>query len=380
MNFLDFLDSKPLYYKEIDYQRVHKAYAMLKSHLKAIPTIHIVGTNGKGSTGRMIASLLFFQGFKVMHYSSPHIKKFNERIWIDGKDSSDEILQKAHEKLFTILGVEMSDELSYFEYSTLLALVAGEESDFMILEAGLGGEFDATNVAPKTLSVITPIGIDHQAFLGDTIEQIATTKLNSITSKALIGFQAYQEVYDIANKKNAIIYILDKKEENSRLKKIIDELFWGDYLYDNARLALKALEILNLPYHIEDFYKIELFGRFYPLAKNIRIDVGHNLLASSVMIDSIQKVFATKPILIYNSLDDKDFNAILKNFKPYIKRVEILEIDAFRAIKKETLIKTLETLDISFKDFTTLGDDENYLVFGSFYVVESFLKYYDYQS
>lgn len=380
MNFLDFLDSKPLYYKEIDHQRVHKAYAILKPHLKAIPTIHIVGTNGKGSTGRMIASLLFFQGFKVMHYSSPHIKKFNERIWIDGKDSSDEILQKAHEKLFTILGVEMSDELSYFEYSTLLALVVGEESDFMILEAGLGGEFDATNVAPKILSVITPIGIDHQAFLGDTIEQIATTKLNSITFKALIGFQDYQEVYDIANKKNAIIYILDNKEENSRLKKIIDELFWGDYLYDNARLALKALEILNLPYHIEDFYKIELFGRFYPLAKNIRIDVGHNLLASSVMIDSIQKVFATKPILIYNSLDDKDFNAILKNFKPYIKRVEILEIDAFRAIKKETLIKTLETLDISFKDFTTLCDDENYLIFGSFYVVESFLKYYDYQS
>lgn len=380
MNFLDFLDSKPLYYKEIDHQRVHKAYAILKPHLKPIPTIHIVGTNGKGSTGRMIASLLFFQGFKVMHYSSPHIKKFNERIWIDGEDSCDEILQKAHEKLFTILGVEISDELSYFEYSTLLALVVGEESDFMILEAGLGGEFDATNVAPKILSVITPIGIDHQAFLGDTIEQIATTKLNSITFKALIGFQDYQEVYDIANKKNAIIYILDKKEENSRLKKIIDKLFWGDYLYDNARLALKALEILNLPYHIEDFYKIELFGRFYPLAKNIRIDVGHNLLASSVMIDSIQKVFATKPILIYNSLDDKDFNAILKNFKPYIKRVEILEIDAFRAIKKETLIKTLETLDISFKDFTTLCDDENYLVFGSFYVLESFLKYYDYQS
>ncbi|MBD3839223.1 MAG: bifunctional folylpolyglutamate synthase/dihydrofolate synthase [Epsilonproteobacteria bacterium] len=380
MNFLDFLDSKPLYYKEIDHQRVHNAYAILKPHLKAIPTIHIVGTNGKGSTGRMIASLLFFQGFKVMHYSSPHIKKFNERIWIDGEDSCDEILQKAHEKLFTILGVEMSDELSYFEYSTLLALVVGEESDFMILEAGLGGEFDATNVAPKILSVITPIGIDHQAFLGDTIEQIATTKLNSITSKALMGFQDYQEVYDIANKKNAIIHILDKKEENSRLKKIIDELFWGDYLYDNARLALKALEILNLPYHIEDFYKIELFGRFYPLAKNIRIDVGHNLLASSVMIDSIQKVFATKPILIYNSLDDKDFHAILKNFKPYIKRVEILEIDAFRAIKKETLMKTLETLDISFKDFTTLCDDENYLVFGSFYVVESFLKYYDYQS
>jgi dihydrofolate synthase/folylpolyglutamate synthase len=259
-------------------------------------------------------------------------------------------------------------------------LVVGEESDFMILEAGLGGEFDATNVAPKILSVITPIGIDHQAFLGDTIEQIATTKLNSINSTALIGFQTYQEVYDIANKKNTTIYILDKKDENLRLKKIIDELFLGDYLYDNARLALKALEILNLPYNIEDFCKIELFGRFYPLAKNIRIDVGHNLLASSVMIDSIQKVFATKPILIYNSLDDKDFNAILKNFKPYIKRVEILEIDAFRAIKKETLIKTLETLDISFKDFTTLCDDENYLIFGSFYLVESFLKYYDYQS
>ena len=190
--------------------RVHKAYALLKPHIKRPETVHIVGTNGKGSTGRMMAHLAWKQGMKseksgmrnysVGHYSSPHILNFNERIWFNGKDASDAVLEQAHQKLFSILGKEISDALSYFEYTTLLALVVFENCDLMVLEAGLGGEFDATNVCDKALSVITPIGIDHQAFLGDTIEEIAATKIRSIQKQVLLAPQVYDEVVDIARK------------------------------------------------------------------------------------------------------------------------------------------------------------------------------------
>ncbi|MEY3090227.1 MAG: folylpolyglutamate synthase, partial [Pseudomonadota bacterium] len=94
--FDQFLQAKPLYYKEIDHQRVHQAYALLKSHIKHPKTVHIVGTNGKGSTGRMISHLAYRQNLKVGHFSSPHIRKFNERIWINGEESSDAVLENAH--------------------------------------------------------------------------------------------------------------------------------------------------------------------------------------------------------------------------------------------------------------------------------------------
>ena len=164
-SFENFIENKPLYYKEIDHERVHKAYARLKPYILRPLVIHIVGTNGKGSTGRIMATLLNDDVYRsVGHFSSPHILKFNERIWIDGNNISDTALDDAHRQLYAILGKEMSDALSYFEYTTLLAFVATKEVDILILEAGLGGEFDATNVIEKELSVITPIGLDHQDF------------------------------------------------------------------------------------------------------------------------------------------------------------------------------------------------------------------------
>ena len=199
-HFNRFLEDKPLYYKEIDHERVHIAYGILKPHIKQPRTVHIVGTNGKGSTGRMVAHLAHKSGLTVGHFSSPHILKFNERIWLNGIDSSDEVLEEAHQKLFTILGQEMSEKLSYFEYTTLLAFVVFENCDLMVLEAGLGGEFDATNVCDKALSVITPIGIDHQAFLGESIEEIAGTKIRSIQKALLLAPQTYNEVLEIANR------------------------------------------------------------------------------------------------------------------------------------------------------------------------------------
>ncbi len=394
MDFNTFLENKPLYYKEIDHKRVHIAYAMLKPHIRQPRTVHMVGTNGKGSTGRIVAHLAYKSGLKVGHYTSPHILKFNERIWLDGKDTSDEVLEKSHQRLFKILGQKMSDDLSYFEYTTLLAFVVFEACDLMVLEAGLGGEFDATNVCDKELSIITPIGIDHQAFLGDTIEEIAATKIRSIQKQVLLAPQVYDEVVEvakeIAHEKGAELYTVGvplvgtlgmnrslnikgthKGHPYDVLKSIAKEKGWGDYLIDNAMVAVQALDILEIGYQLDDLLSLELFGRFYQLTDNIRIDVGHNPLAAK----AIEKALYEKVVLIYNSLDDKDYEEVLRILKPKVKRVEIIPIESQRATTLSEIEHALQKVDIEYSYFEgEIDDEENYLVFGSFYVVEAFLR------
>ena len=375
ISFVDFIEQKPLYYKEIDHQRIHDAYALISHHINRPRTIHIVGTNGKGSTGRIAAHLAYASGLRVGHFSSPHILKFNERIWIDGEESSGDILESSHQKLFTLLGEEVSRALSYFEYTTLLAFVAFESLDFVVLEAGLGGEYDATNVCDKELSIITPIGIDHQAFLGERIEDIARTKIRSIQKELLLAPQIYAEVLpiaqEIAQERGAILHQASLQNKEA-LTAIAQAKNWGEYLIDNALVALQALDILGITYDIEHLMQVELFARFYPLTPHIRIDVGHNPLAASAIL----QVLDERVVLIYNSLDDKEYLQVLEILKPKLKRVEIIPIPSQRAATTEQIERALQTLGIEYSHFTgSIADDEEYLVFGSFYVVEEFLKH-----
>lgn len=377
-----FLGRKPLYYKEIDHRRVHHAYAVLKPHIRHPETIHVIGTNGKGSTGRMIAHLAWQQDHSVGHYTSPHILKFNERIWLDGAEVSDTTLEAAHQRLHGILGGEMSDGLSYFEYSTLLALLVFEKCDLMVLEAGLGGEFDATNVCDKALSVITPIGIDHQAFLGETIEEIAATKIRSIQKRALLAPQPYPEVVrvaqEIAKTVGADLHVcprVNMQVDPYILQKIAKSKGWPDFLIENATVAMQALALLGIAYDARNLKDLELFGRFYPLREHIRIDVGHNPLAAKVIVEAM----VPETVLVYNSLNDKDYEAVLRILKPKLKRVEIISIDSQRATTMEKIEAALEDAEISYRYFgDQIDPDETYLVFGSFYTVEAFLKAMDF--
>ena len=380
MSLQTFLEAKPLYYKEIDHKRVHIAYGLLKPHISRPKTVQIVGTNGKGSTGRMLAYLAYRSGLKVGHYTSPHIIRFNERIWIDGEDASDTVLEQAHQKLHTILGQEMSEALSYFEYTTLLAFVVFERCDLMVLEAGLGGEFDATNVCNKELSIITPIGIDHQAFLGQSIEEIATTKINSIQKQVVLAAQPFESVLDVAKKiteeKGAVLFLntlfrAGHQALMEEVQKIAESQSWGAYLVENAMVALEALDILGIDYNIDDLKRVKLFGRFYPFRENIRIDVGHNPLAAQVIV----KAMKPETVLIYNSLDDKDYETVLRTLKPKVKRVEIIKIHSQRATTLDEIEKALDNVGLAYRYYDgTVQSDEHYLVFGSFYVVEEFLK------
>lgn len=376
-----FLDAKPLFYDEIDYDRFPRIYKKIKQNFKTPKIVHIVGTNGKGTTGRFLATAIHNLGYSVGHYTSPHISKFNERIWINGADVSDEDLDLNHEILSKLIDSDDLEALSYFEYTTLLGMWMFSDCEYVILEAGLGGEFDATAVFNKSLTLVTPIDIDHEAFLGSTIASIASTKLNAIQNNAIIATQKHDDVYDVVkekvkeksiNIKNIQEYLDD--EDEKKISEISKELKLASYLENNLSLSISALKFFNLSYNVNTFNNSRLFGRLTRFRDNIIIDVGHNVLAAQSIVESLRK---NKYILIYNSYKDKDYKQILSILKPIIDCVEIIDIDGQRAASLESLHETLIDLKIEYKKYNKINKNSKYLVFGSFSVAESFLREYN---
>jgi len=374
-----FLDAKPLYYDEIDLERMPRIFENIKSHFPTPKIIHVVGTNGKGTTGRFLAHGLLQNGFKVGHYTSPHIINFNERIWLNGENVKDEQLEAVHQRLYKILTKEQRSALSYFEYTTLLAMLVYEGCDYVVLEAGLGGEFDATNVFEKTVSLFTPIDIDHQSFLGDTLEEISATKFRSMQKRAVLGFQHHKEVETIFEsiskdrgcKSYRVEEILDLSLRQE-IQRIAAVKALPPYLQENLLLALSALDILGLDADVSALCERPLFGRLTPLRPNILLDVGHNVLAAKAIVETLKN---QKYVLIYNSYRDKDYEQIIKTLKPIIAHVELIEVDDVRAEQEDALIKVIEQEEIVVKKFATIEPEQSYLVFGSFSVAEAFLKY-----
>lgn len=379
-----FLEYKTMYYDKIDFSFVNRAFSILEKEIKIPFVIHIVGTNGKGSTGRFLSHYLYKTGFKTLHYSSPHIKKFNERIWINGADVSDSLLQNAHNFLTNIYDEELLLKLTYFEYTTLLALYLSKDCEYLVLEAGLGGEFDATNVVKNDLSLITTIGLDHISFLGDSVEKIAKTKLRATNKKMIIGYQEFDEVYKTAQKVKEEL----KQEFNTDIEILKVENFeidydfvFASYLKRNLALSIRCLQELkefkNTPINLEIFNTTPLFGRCQKIGKNLYIDVGHNSLAAKV----IKEEFKDKKItLIYNSYEDKDYFEVLKVLKPIIKEIFILPLDDKRIVKKDILQNCIKELELIEIEKLSMDLENEYLVFGSFLVIENFLGIIGYEN
>ena len=376
LSLAEFLDAKPLYYSEIDYNRMPRAYESIKEHLVIPKIIHIMGTNAKGSTGRFLAQALLAAKKSVGHYSSPHILRFNERMWLNGSDVSDALLESAHLKLQQLLAKEFLETLSYFEYTTFLAMILFEKCEFVVLEAGLGGEHDATSVFCATVSLYTPIGLDHEAFLGSSVKEVATTKLNAMSNVAIVAKQKELEVYDIAHsiahKKGSTIYTVESLLQ-SRDYAIVDKLNIAEYLKQNALSAMAILKHLGIGYDIEPFKRLTLFGRLMPLAPNIILDVGHNVLAAEAIKEAI---YPHKVVLIYNSFEDKDYEGVLKALKQVILHVELLHVEDSRIVSPQRLKNSLKKLAITCSDFVEIDEEKKYLVFGSFSVAETFIKWY----
>lgn len=380
MRVKEYLNLKPLYYEQIDYTRMPRIYEKIKSSFAAVKIVHVIGTNGKGTTGRFLANALFSMGFCIGHYTSPHILEFNERIWKNGANISDIELEEAHQELQKILTKDDADKLSYFEYTTFLAMLLFSGCDYVVMEAGLGGEHDATAVFPKLLTLVTPIAYDHEAFLGSNIDEIAATKLNAIQKSAILGTQNYEEVYEtvqrLRGEKSLNIKRVDEvidNEDKQKIDEISKKYSLAPYLSQNLSLSIAAIKFLGLAYGAENFLNPVLFGRLTKIAKNITIDVGHNVLAARSIADALM---GEKYVLVYNSYKDKNYKEILAILKPIVLHVEIIVINDIRAAEIESIQTVLTNLEIKYKLFKEVKPEFNYLVFGSFSVVEAFLREY----
>lgn len=422
----EFLQNRPIYYKKIDYERFPRAYAAIKDKIPLRNIIQIIGTNGKGSTGRFLANAIAAAGFRVGHYTSPHVFKLNERIYLAGptdkrlnsrelnlicdskspskpnlnqssselakqnfrsapigRDVSDAQLQRAHEFLQESLPAEFKDSLSYFEYLTLAAAVLFRDCDYCVIEAGMGGEFDATSSFGRMLSLFTPIGTDHLGMLGQNLEQIAHTKLITMDKEAILSDEMSEVplriAQQIAEQKGTHLRFaaeLLSESEQAQIAWFCAHNNLPKFQISNLALALAAMKFLNLKFEISQLPPLNLRGRMEVLAPNLRVDVGHNELAAQQVAREITEIYGGKKIvLIYNAFADKDVAAVLRTLAPVVERVEIFNYEvADRKMAAEAITRALDALKIPHSPFRgELRADEEYLVFGSFHLVENFI-------
>lgn len=378
-SFFDKLQSLSSEYKRFDYSRFPKCFDAIKSYFKIPRAISIIGTNGKGSSGRFLSVCLKNLGFRVGHYTSPHIFKFNERIWIDGRDIYDSELEESYGKIEKILKeCNTSFELSYFEYATLVALKSFEGLDFIVLEAGLGGEYDATASIPKDLTLFTPIDIDHTEFLGESLEQIITTKLKGGARDSIIGYQPnLEKVIDISKKIDGIKFhnylkFLDKIELK-KIEDIIKNKNLPSFQIDNLSLVVSALKFLGFKFNSKLVDGFDLIGRSQKIRENILVDVGHNILAAKKIASSSE---FRGGVLVFNTLKDKNHIESLKILKESFNRLFILPIESDRAVDCKKL--KIDSLELGFEILNELElkNECKYVVFGSFLVVSEFVKSY----
>ncbi|PAF43260.1 Mur ligase family protein [Helicobacter sp. 11S02629-2] len=367
----DYMDKKGLEYAPFDKARVHKIYALLKPNLK-LPnhTVHIMGTNGKGSTGRFITQSLQEAGFSTLHFTSPHIFRYEERFFINNKIVDSETLEKAHNFLQSFSFI---NEASYFEYSFFLCLVLAQGLNYLIAEAGVGGEYDATSCINYDASIYTPIDFDHKDYLGTTLESIATTKLKAMDGLTFIGLQqetTKKIALKIAKEKNLKLVFQDDTP-SKEVKAYAKKYHLYPFLESNLSLASLFLDSIKVPLLSKP---LDLRGRLEKLQDNLYIDVGHNLHAARNLSSIFKNI-----TLIYNTYKDKDYEEILHTLKPILKKVLIFKVDNPRILAPEALKSTLESLEIksSFMQDLTLDPKETYVVFGSFSLVEAFLKRYE---
>ncbi|WP_051420574.1 Mur ligase family protein [Helicobacter pametensis] len=324
--------------------------------------IHIIGTNGKGSTGRFIA-LSLAKDHKILHFTSPHLFDFRERFYRNDGLVSWEDLQKAHEIL---INQPYMHKASYFEYATFLAFYLAKDVDMLILEAGLGGEFDSTNVVDDKISVFTQIGLDHMEFLGNTLEEIATTKLNAMGKVAFLGIQKDSKI-----NKLALRIAMDKGSKLYEVCQYEQDPHFPDFLNQNFALASKVVKFLGA--RMCQKQELNLPARMQRVRENIWLDVGHNEDAARAVC---RELAGQKVVLVFNAYVQKDLHSVLAVLKEIILRVEIVSISHERITPRDVLEQTLRSEGLPFCEFEGFCEDQTYLVFGSFSVVGEILEHY----
>lgn len=295
-----------------------------ESHLKCI---HVAGTNGKGSTSHLIASVLQESGYKVGLFTSPHLKDFRERIAINGLPISEDYVCnfiKKNKPFFEI------NELSFFEMSVGLAFeyFANQKTDINIIEVGMGGRLDSTNIITPLVSVITNIGLDHTQFLGDTLDAIAFEKAGIIKPNIPVVVGEY-----ISETKP--VFLAKSDESHSEIYFASDlisttypSVLLGDYQNQNKKTVLQTLKLLQdkklLSVSEKDIKKgflnviknTGLQGRWQQLGENPKVicDTAHNAHGLKIVINQLKKEKYDQLHVVLGFVNDKNLDEILSLF------------------------------------------------------------------
>jgi len=314
-------------YKE-DLANINAMCSLLNHPQNNFKSIHIAGTNGKGSTSHLIASVLQEQGYKVGLYTSPHLKDFRERVKVNGEMISEkEVVDfvKAYKDDFTEIG------LSFFEMTTALAFAyfSNQKVDIAIIETGLGGRLDATNIIKPELSVITNVAMDHQNLLGDTIGLIAKEKAGIIKEgiPVVLGLTS-DEVVSIVAK---IAHQRQSKFLQSTSNKVYKSALAGDCQQENIATVCAVVKQLRLlGWNITEeslnqglqnvIVNTQLRGRWEQISDAPRVicDTGHNIHAVKSIVKQLDSECYDNLWIVLGLVGDKDVDGIL----------ELLPIDA----------------------------------------------------
>ena len=359
---VDYILGIPLFAQKIGKENLSSLLCRLGNPEKAIPAVHVAGTNGKGSTCKALAQMLTDMGYRVGLFISPHLVSINERIQIDGEDISDDDFVWA----FETVREQFTQHPSFFEVMFAMAAVYFREKhcDYVVYETGMGGRLDATNVLLPELTIITSVGMDHMEYLGDTIEKIAAEKAGIIKSGVpIIYFRrdkaAAQVIEDTAKAHKSQVVPVEKADYiiNHLGDKTIDFSLHNRYysycnlviqktsLYqvENLSLAVMAFYMLMKKLNVSDediergiresLLKFYWEGRMEEIAPHIYVDGAHNVEAIRAYIDTMNALHADDhKILVFAAVKDKEYGPMIGMLAKHLKwdRIIVTSVDSSR--------------------------------------------------
>lgn len=412
---LDFIHSTNKFGSKLGLDNITRLLASLGNPQKHCPIVHVAGTNGKGSTVSYIAEVLKQSGYKTGKFISPFIERFSERISINGVEISDddfvELVIKVKQKSEEITAAGDTHPTE-FELITAIAFMyyAWKECDLVVLEVGLGGRLDATNVIEcPELAVITPLSLDHTHILGDTLAEIAFEKAGIIKEKGdVVCFRQDKTALDVIQavclEKNARLKIVSAAQYQTEDKLLDGGAFegkWADgetvkanisligtHQINNAILAFETLKILKEKGYditkkslIKGFLQTKWAGRLEIIRKKplIMIDGAHNVSGAESLAAFLSKL-DRKAIMIIGVLKDKDADRLLQLTAGFGERIYTISPHCERAMKSEQLaqlakrycqyVKACDKIEEALSLATeSAGEDGIIIAFGSLYYI-----------